>query len=571
VAIVGAATSIVPRAWQPNLSASSSTYGQILIAGGENVPNILASTELYDSISNTFASSPPSMTTTFDGSTITLLAAGPNAGQILIAGGGGTFAVNLYDPSFGTFATGPSLNSGHIGATATIIGVGPNTGKILVAAGLFTSNATDIYDPAGNTITAGPALNVGRYNHTATTLVSGPNAGKILLAGGTNAVALSSTELYDPVSNSFAPPAGTATMVQARTQQTATLLASGPNAGMVLMAGGGNTSATELYDPVGNSFAAGASMNVNRAGHIAAVLSSGPNAGKVLLAGGSGGGTSTELYDPAINTFASPADTAPMLEDRHALTATAISSGPNAGQILIAGGKTSGGTALASTELYDPVANSFSAGPDMNVPRGFAVAIELPPGPLPTPTITATPTVTTTPTGTATSTATRTVTPTRTATPTITATATATATVTATPTATSTPTATATVTVSATATPTAVPEHLTVSPKSHNFGSITTGSQSKPVKIRISNTGQNNSNRKLKLPVLIEMVEGAANFPITSNLCPSPPGDLEFKQSCVVMVVCQGPAKGVSAKATMLIADNAIGTPQQVTLTCKGK
>jgi hypothetical protein len=46
-------------------------------------------------------------------------------------------------------------------------------------------------------------------------MTSGPNAGKVLIAGGYNPENLpsSSTELYDPVTNSFAPPNQTASMV----------------------------------------------------------------------------------------------------------------------------------------------------------------------------------------------------------------------------------------------------------------------------------------------------------------------------------------------------------------------
>ncbi len=127
-----------------------------------------------------------------------------------------------------------------------------------------------------------------------------------------------------------------------------------------------------------------------------------------------------------------------------------------------------------------------------------------------------------------------------------------------------TPTPTSTGTPTSTATP--VPEHLTVTPTNHNFGKVRAETQSKPVKITVSNTG--GQDKKHKLPVLIEMVDGAANYAITSNNCPS---ILGFKQSCLIEVACIPPAKGPVPKGTMLIVDNAIGTPQKVTLTCKGK
>jgi len=63
--------------------------------------------------------------------------------------------------------------------------------------------------------------------------------------------------------------------------------------------------------------------------------------------------------------------------DHH--TATAISSGPAAGKILLAGGDDIiNDTKLASTELYDPVSNKFAVGHPMNVARAFHTAIQLP-------------------------------------------------------------------------------------------------------------------------------------------------------------------------------------------------
>jgi hypothetical protein len=158
-------------------------------------------------------------------------------------------------------------------------------------------------------------MNVARRDApTATVLPSG----KVLIAGGagvSESDSLSSTELYDPATNTFAAPADTASMNVARTDATATLLPSGK----VLIAGGyqgdsGAVSSTELYDPATNTFAAPAdtaSMNVKRNDATATLLPS----GKLLIAAGIGGPqcpntcaflSSTELYDPATNTFAAP-------------------------------------------------------------------------------------------------------------------------------------------------------------------------------------------------------------------------------------------------------------------------
>jgi hypothetical protein len=189
----------------------------------------------------------------------------------------------------------------------------------------------------------------------------------VLIAGGdgSGTVAsdpLNSAELYDPPSNSF-PSSDTSTMNVAREYATATLL---PN-GLVLIAGGVtssggspvDTNTTELYNPVFNSFAVGPNMNAARHLAAAALL---PN-GKVFIAGGETGTSthnatvlnSTELYDPVANSFA--ATNTPTLNVGRYGTAPAIVL-PN-GQVLIAGGLLEGGYNfseydLKSIELYTP-------------------------------------------------------------------------------------------------------------------------------------------------------------------------------------------------------------------------
>jgi hypothetical protein len=223
-----------------------------------------------------------------------------------------------------------------------------------------------------------PSMNVARFGATATLLPSG----KVLIAGGNTTgpfrgafTPLNSTELYDPVTNSFA--ASTPSMNAARVSATATLL---PN-GKVLIAGGLDITteqvltSTELYDPVTNSFAASTpSMNVARYGEVASLL---PN-GKVLIAGGLisfDASVSIELYDPVSDSFAASTPTMNMSHFSGA-TATLL---PN-GKVLIAGGDCCG-DAPGDIDLYDPVTNSFTAStPSMNAARASATATLLPNG-----------------------------------------------------------------------------------------------------------------------------------------------------------------------------------------------
>jgi hypothetical protein len=338
--------------------------GKVLIAGGtESSGPALNSTDLYDPVSNTFApaASTPVMNTARTGATATLL---PN-GKVLIAGGYGSLyslkSTELYDPVTNKFATSPPMmNTARGTATATLL---PN-GKVLIAGGIDNAgnvlNSTELYDPVSNSFAAStPVMNTARAGATAALLPDG----KVLVAGGFSGSGgvLSSTELYDSVTNTFAAPDSTPAMNIARDGTTATLL---PN-GKVLLAGGDNNmsripfSSTELYDSVTNTFALPAStpiMNNPRTGATATLL---PN-GKVLLAGGldvvgfnqDASTSTTELYDAATNSFAASAATPVMNSPRAGCTATLL---PN-GKALIAGGEYifEPSINLSSTELYTP-------------------------------------------------------------------------------------------------------------------------------------------------------------------------------------------------------------------------
>lgn len=78
-----------------------------------------------------------------------------------------------------------------------------------------------------------------------------------------------------------------------------------------------------------------------------------------------------------------------MNEHRAGNTATVITAGVHAGEVLVAGGTEGNGsnqlfdvddlleTSLSSTEYFDPVTNSFSNGPDMQEPKAGASAVTL--------------------------------------------------------------------------------------------------------------------------------------------------------------------------------------------------
>jgi Galactose oxidase, central domain/Kelch motif len=316
---------------------------------------------------NTFAAISPSMNTARAGATATLL---PN-GKVLIAGGyNGTTSLSsteLYDPVTNKFAAAtatPVMNAARDGATATLL---PN-GEVLIAGGGNGSTvlgSTELYDPATKRFAAAvvaPSMNTARSGAIATLL---PN-GKVLIAGGYddgNPPSLSSTELYDPTTNTFAPPTSTPSMNDQREYATATVL---PN-GKVLIAGGeiyfeGVLYSAELYVPATNTFAPSTSMPTMNHGHILATATLLAN-GQVLIAGGQdlvaphlyNTLNDTELYDPGTNTFALSSSTPLMNTARDSAAATLL---PN-GEVLIAGGQSIVGAPphlifLSSTELYSP-------------------------------------------------------------------------------------------------------------------------------------------------------------------------------------------------------------------------
>jgi hypothetical protein len=268
-------------------------------------------------------------------------------------------------------------------ASGTLLVIGPNAGKVLLAGGDNRNDvpraSTELYDPATNTVVDGPAMKTPRSGHIAIAIASGPKAGKVLFAGGMGADVgvLSSTELYDPASNTFSPGP---TMRVACALCSATVIRSGKNAGKILIAGGydphGIRGATQLYDPAVNAFAPGPIMDPARVAFIATTIPAGKNAGKILIAGGTPlvddeEDSSTQLYDPKTDKFVRAPD---MKSTRDDPTATAIVSGPNAGKILIAGGEHDDlekgrEVSLVSTELYDPDSNTITPGPAMSTRR----------------------------------------------------------------------------------------------------------------------------------------------------------------------------------------------------------
>jgi N-acetylneuraminic acid mutarotase len=171
-------------------------------------------------------------------------------------------------------------------------------------------------------------------------------------------------------------PAGT--LVTPRTQHTATMLSDG----RVLVAGGRSQSATdtlsstELFDPVSNTWKPGPAMGTSRAGHTATMLSD----GRVLVVGGTAPAadgssrfdslSAAEVFDAKRATWTA---VGPLAAARNGHTATRLLDG----SVLIIGGARPAHQHLTSVERFDPATNTFSSWRPLAVGRWLHDAVLL--------------------------------------------------------------------------------------------------------------------------------------------------------------------------------------------------
>lgn len=335
--------------------------GRVLITGGGYGGSPLATTEIYDPITQTFTASAV-MTSARTGNTATLL---PD-GRVLIVGGDSSMgSAELYDPSTGNFTATGSLLMARTGFNATLLA----NGKVLITGGVagqtqygYVIGDPEVYDPSTGVFTAAGAyagslasldINVFGFGSTSTLLPDGT----VLFASEPTA------QVCDPVSGAvvITTPFGGTGPLDYIAGRTANLLLSGK----VLAAGGeqediGRFNDAQLYDPASGVFVPTGSMAKARDGHTATELPE----GSVLLAGGesqtcyvdgasegcwfSGTESSAEVYDPVKGVFT---DAGNMTVPREWHTATLL----NSGDVLLAGGaatQSAGYGTTASAELY---------------------------------------------------------------------------------------------------------------------------------------------------------------------------------------------------------------------------
>jgi hypothetical protein len=299
------------------------------------------------------------------GSTPTVTTIAVTSAQSSIAvSGSDSFSATAKDQN-GNVMTGVSFAwASSAASVATVnassgvaMGLLPGMTQIMASANGVTSNPASLTVTPGFLVTGN--MSMARSDATATLL----NNGMVLIAGGMASGAyLSEAELYNPASGTFT---GTGNMTTARELHSATLL----NNGMVLIAGGYNSSgflsSAELYNPVSGTFTATGSLNTPRRLFPAILLQD----GAVLVAGGAGATdplqplASAEIYDPVAGTFT---PTGSMNVARRLTTGTLLDNG----MVLFAGGTNTNAT-LGSAELYNPATGTFTLTGSLNVQRCY--------------------------------------------------------------------------------------------------------------------------------------------------------------------------------------------------------
>jgi hypothetical protein len=330
--------------------------GKVLVVGGTGGGE---KTELYDPGSGSWAYTAGDLNH-YERSTGSL-ALLPSGKALMIGGDNTTYSCEIYNPSTELWSIADSVQYARHHCSSAIL----LTGKAMVMGSHVSTVATtcEIYDPTEPTWTPKVALNEARAAHTVTPLpiISTTNCStNVLVVGGENSTdVLKSCELYNYTKERVEP---TGDLNVARSHHTAVLLSSG----RVLAAGGKNSAgllrSCELYDASTESWTFADSLDEPRFDHTATPLKN----GNVLVTGGesvSGGylGSCLVYSGGAWNA------TNPMSDERVHHTAVLLLDG----SVLVIGGETSGGTTDAC-EIWD--GTNWSNAPSLNTARGSHTA-----------------------------------------------------------------------------------------------------------------------------------------------------------------------------------------------------
>ena len=350
--------------------------GNVLVAGGTAMNYAINSAELYATNLASPATATWSATGAMAAARTTHAAVQLKDGSVMVVGGydpmqGQSLAgVEIYAPGSGAWTATGSLGTPRSSHTATVLA---DQLTVVVAGGTGGSGNSGVLGSsetyAGGTWTPFPGLGSARYYHTETALPDGT----VLVAGGIGASGMPSSILYDPAKRTWKPTSGA--MVTPRKYHTATLLVDGKS---VLVTGGqdalGTTLASsELYDvQLGTWSAVTAPMNAARQFHAATLQED----STVLVTGGLGTGgalKSAELYDPNLKTWTAQPN---MAVARYNHSATLVGA-PNAGTILVAGGRTTSGSPTNVCEIWTEIPGNWTTTGPLATARQLHKAVQL--------------------------------------------------------------------------------------------------------------------------------------------------------------------------------------------------
>ncbi len=339
---------ILDPAWSmgPNMLTAREDFtltpigsARYLAAGGRSRPTTasLTTAEIYDSGTNSWSAAATMLRGRAFHTAVALA-----DGRVLISGGGSTNTADLYTPSTNSWSVAGAVTSaGWInGHRMTLLG----DGRVLLTGGntFITSSsslsAALVYNPATNSWSAVASMSARRTGHTSTLLTDG----RVLVTGGTDLTISghSSAEIFNPASGSWTT---VASMSAERSGHAAVRLASGN----VLVAAGPGVTA-EMYNPSTNTWTAVGDI-IGARSNLRMLLQP---SGRAVALGGYGVVATTPIvsvFDPGMSTFTSGGS---MSVSRNSPEAALLPSGA----VLVAGGTVSN-TAVATVEIYSPMAN----------------------------------------------------------------------------------------------------------------------------------------------------------------------------------------------------------------------
>ena len=259
-----------------------------------------------------------------------------------------TYATTTF-ASIGNGATSTNGNSPSGTITAGSVAIQRPDGKYLIVNGGNAVTTTNIYDPVANSFAAGPAL---------TTASGGLTGNAIRLTNGKFLILphnLTGSSLYDPLNN---------TIIAGPTLTSSSSAAFMRPDGKVIIFTSNASTVTNIYNPAQNTDINGAVTASNQGQTLTTT-----NPAPVILQSATALGSSTlvimastnttNLYNPLAGTFSvGPTMTANAGAGMHAFQR------PDGKFMVILGGGTQ------TTNIYDPVNATFTAGPNLSAAAG---------------------------------------------------------------------------------------------------------------------------------------------------------------------------------------------------------